>query len=412
MRLRLLFLLCLFLLSRSALAQSCTTATPCSLFGNQTPAGSNGAAALDERGIHFTSDIAGTISAIKFYKVASDTATMHKVSLWDSTCSKLASATTANETASGWQTATFATPVPISSNTTYIASYGSYAAVAINRYFFTSSTGAATPVSVPPLHAPAVNGTLAYDAIGTCPTPTAYQFTNYWVDVLFVSTTLAPPAITQQPQSTSVVVGNSVTFTVAASGSNLAYQWSKNGTPIAGATSMNYTQLKTGQSDTGASFTVAISNAAGNVTSQPAVLTVTPIANATLDAGLTSVNTWNPALGALSSCSTSTPCTASIAANISGQLVFTVTIPVSLSITGVSPASGPVGTVITINGTGFIQGATVTFSNASTAATPGQVTVISSTQLTVVSPQLPAGTYNETLCIPTTPQTTCVTHTE
>ncbi|HVI08013.1 MAG TPA: DUF4082 domain-containing protein [Candidatus Binatia bacterium] len=412
MKLRLFFILCQLLWASVALPQNCTTATPCSLFGTTAPAGSAGAGAQDERGMHFTSDTAGTIVGIKFYKVTGDTAATHKVNLWDNSCVKLGSAYTTTETASGWQTATFATPVPISSNTTYIASYGTSSLITpINRYFFTSSAGTPTPTNTPPLHAPAVNGTIAFDAIGQCANATAYQFTNYWVDVLFVSTTLAPPAITMQPQSISVTVGNSAAFAVTASGQNLTYQWSKNGTAIAGATLPNYMQKRTSQSDNGASFTVAISNAAGSVTSTPAILTVTPIETTAIDAGFTSVSTWNAALGALMSCSTSIACTAAIGMNTSGALVFTITIPTSLSISSVSPGSGPVGTVITITGTGFMQGATVTFSNASTAATPGIVTFISSTQLTVVSPQLPAGTYNETLCIPTTPQT-CVTHTE
>ena len=44
-------------------------------------------------------------------------------SLWSSTGARLATATFANETASGWQQVSFATPVAVTANTVYIASY-------------------------------------------------------------------------------------------------------------------------------------------------------------------------------------------------------------------------------------------------------------------------------------------------
>ena len=43
--------------------------------------------------------------------------------LWSSTGQRLATATFINETASGWQQANFATPVAITANTVYVASY-------------------------------------------------------------------------------------------------------------------------------------------------------------------------------------------------------------------------------------------------------------------------------------------------
>ena len=50
------------------------------------------------------------------------------------------------------------------------------------------------------------------------------------------------PAITQHPANRTVSVGQSASFTVAASGAPpLSYQWQRNGTPIGGATSATYT---------------------------------------------------------------------------------------------------------------------------------------------------------------------------
>jgi len=85
----------------------------------------------------------------------------------------------------------------------------------------------------------------------------------------------APPAITTQPASLSVNVGQTATFTVVASGSGtLSYQWSKNGTAITAATSSSYTTPATVAGDGGSTFKVAVSNASGTVTSLSATLTV------------------------------------------------------------------------------------------------------------------------------------------
>jgi acid phosphatase len=84
------------------------------------------------------------------------------------------------------------------------------------------------------------------------------------------------PTITTQPASQTVTVGQTATFTVAATGTApLSYQWRKNGTAISGATSSSYTTLATTSSDNGAQFTVVVSNSAGSATSNTATLTVT-----------------------------------------------------------------------------------------------------------------------------------------
>lgn len=53
--------------------------------------------------------------------------------------------------------------------------------------------------------------------------------------------TLAAPAILAQPRDLSLPMGVSGAFSVRASGDNLQYQWSRGGTPIAGATAGTYT---------------------------------------------------------------------------------------------------------------------------------------------------------------------------
>ena len=59
---------------------------------------------------------------MRFYKGTGNGGT-HTGSLWTSSGTLLATGTFTNETASGWQTLTFANPVQISANTTYVVSY-------------------------------------------------------------------------------------------------------------------------------------------------------------------------------------------------------------------------------------------------------------------------------------------------
>ena len=88
-----------------------------------------------------------------------------------------------------------------------------------------------------------------------------------------------PPVISGQPQSTSVGLGVLFSFSVTATGSGLSYQWSLNGTPIAGATGSSYVKGAATTADAG-SYTVTVSNAAGSVTSSAATLTITTPASA------------------------------------------------------------------------------------------------------------------------------------
>jgi len=92
---------------------------------------------------------------------------------------------------------------------------------------------------------------------------------------LTVTAAAVPPTITTQPQSQTVTVGATATFSVVASGTApLSYQWSKNGTAISGATSSSYTTPATMSGDNGATFTVKVTNSVGNQTSNAATLTV------------------------------------------------------------------------------------------------------------------------------------------
>jgi PKD repeat protein len=135
-------------------------------------------------GVKFTASQSGSITGIRFYKGYYNTGA-HVGTLWTASGQKLAEATFTNETATGWQQVNFSTPVPISANTVYVASYhtnvGRYAGD--NNYFANSG------VDRGPLHAlrsgvSGSNGVYAYGS-GIIFPNSSYQSSNYWVDVVF-----------------------------------------------------------------------------------------------------------------------------------------------------------------------------------------------------------------------------------
>ena len=86
------------------------------------------------------------------------------------------------------------------------------------------------------------------------------------------------PAISAQPQTQTTDEGQSVTFSVTASGDPApTFQWRKDGAEVTGATSSTFSISSVATNDAG-SYTVVISNASGNVTSASATLTVTAAA--------------------------------------------------------------------------------------------------------------------------------------
>jgi hypothetical protein len=139
-----------------------------------------------ELGVRFRSDVAGTVTGIRYYRSASNTGA-HTAHLWSNGGTLLASATFATTTTTGWQTVRFARPVTVSAGRSYVASYhtdvGHYSAD--NGYF--SGKGKDSG----PLHAPADsssshNGVYHYG--GTAFPTDSYRGSNYWVDVLLVPT--------------------------------------------------------------------------------------------------------------------------------------------------------------------------------------------------------------------------------
>src|SRR6185312_9244542 len=134
-----------------------------------------------EVGVKFQTDVAGTITGIRFYKGPGNTGT-HVGNLWDDQGHPLATAAFTNETDTGWQQVNFATPVPIQAHTTYVASYfapnGEYA-VQTNAF-------AAAGIDAAPIHLlqDGTNGVFQYSPVSTFPGNT-FSSANYYVDVVF-----------------------------------------------------------------------------------------------------------------------------------------------------------------------------------------------------------------------------------
>lgn len=93
---------------------------------------------------------------------------------------------------------------------------------------------------------------------------------------LTVNQAALAPTITTQPQSVTVATGSSTTLSVVASGTApLSYQWYKGGAVIADATASSLTLTNIQPTDAG-SYTVVVTNSAGNATSDAATISVTP----------------------------------------------------------------------------------------------------------------------------------------
>ncbi|WP_018614591.1 DUF4082 domain-containing protein [Segetibacter koreensis] len=186
--------------------EGCPVATEQSVWGNTgSPVSPNDYDGRTiEVGVKFRASQTGTITGIRFYKGINNTGT-HTGNLWTSTGTKLASATFVNETASGWQEVRFTTPVTISANTTYVASYfSSSGRYASTEGFFTSK--GVTNGSLTALQA-GVSGANGVYKYGTTGFPTSsYNSTNYWVDVLFKPTTAAKSTIAAQQADQKLTV--------------------------------------------------------------------------------------------------------------------------------------------------------------------------------------------------------------
>ena len=213
-----------------------------------------------ELGVKFTSSSSGFITGVRFYKGVNNTGT-HVGNLWSSTGTLLGSATFTGESASGWQQVNFSSPVAITANTVYVASYFSPTGdFAVDRNYFNVAT------TNPPLQAlqngaSGPNAVYNYGSSSAFPT-TSFSASNYWVDVVFngsggsggsgaltIWPSTATPGTSDTNQTNPVELG--VKFTSSSSGfitglrfykgvnntgTHVGNLWSSTGTLLANAT--------------------------------------------------------------------------------------------------------------------------------------------------------------------------------
>jgi hypothetical protein len=241
-----------------------------------------------EVGVKFHADVAGQITGLRFYKGPTNTGT-HVGHLWTASGTLLASATFRGETGTGWQQVNFATPVSITANTTYVASYhtnvGHYAE---DDWYFTS------PVNSGPLHAPSgANGVYKYDRAGGSHFPNqTFDSANYYVDVVFsTSTSPAGPPVANAGPSRVGTVGSPVTFAGSETGGTapLSYAWAfGDGGTASGSLTPTHTYAAAGTYTATLTVTDALSRSSTSSTTvtvsaavAPTVTAVTPAPGAT-----------------------------------------------------------------------------------------------------------------------------------
>ena len=144
-----------------------------------------------EVGTRFKALSSGSAAGMRFWKDG-DTASTHEVTLWSGSGTKLAEATTASETSSGWQTAQFDRAVALKAGETYVVSYyaprGQYA---VTHQFDGESQSSALDIA-------AGSGVFAYGSTSRFPAA-SFRNSNYWVDVLFTPSTVTAPAPAPEP---------------------------------------------------------------------------------------------------------------------------------------------------------------------------------------------------------------------
>ena len=180
---------------------------PCSLFTNSPIpfiTAMNDSNSV-EVGVKFSSSVDGYVTGVRFYKGGPANGGTHTGSLWSAAGVPLATATFSSESTYGWQTATFASPVPVTAGTTYVVSY----LAPLGHYSADSGYFASSFVMAP---LTATGSAYTYGAGGGFPVTASTA--NYWVDPVFTYSNLAPTVTGSTPSNTATGVATSVTPSV------------------------------------------------------------------------------------------------------------------------------------------------------------------------------------------------------
>lgn len=183
---------------------------------------------------------------------------------------------------------------------------------------------------------------------------------------LTVNAAITAPTISIQPASQTVTASQSAIFSVAVTGTApLTYQWTKNGAPLSGAIGSTYTTPATTSSDNGEVFAAVVSNAAGTVTSNGAILTVRAAATLLLNPSVFSLNFGNVTVSSSSS--------QNVTLTNAGNSNVTIS-QVMVSGAGFNTGGGAAGLILSPGQTAVVG---VTFAPSTNGVASGTVTVSS-----------------------------------
>lgn len=180
-------------------------------------------------GVRFASSVPGTVTGVRFFKGPGNTGT-HVGALWAVGGSRpLAEGTFEDESTTGWQTLTFATPVRITQNVEYVVSYRT----SVGRYSARVGELAGAGLQRAPLRTASNGGQFSY-ADGY---PASRSSTSYMVDVVFTrdSTPLAVVSTSPAADDPGVPTTAPVAVTVSAPLAAGSLALSAGSTAVAGA---------------------------------------------------------------------------------------------------------------------------------------------------------------------------------
>ena len=190
---------------------------PCSIWpGTATPDRTDPDRDPVEVGVKFRASTDGLITGIRYYKPV-ETSGTHVGSLWTSTGTRLGQVSFTNESASGWQQASFATPIPVTAGTTYVASYFSPTRYSVSSRYFATAATTRGPLTALQDGTAGGNGVYRYTSTPSTFPDQTWQSENYWVDVVFTEgADTAKPTVTARtpaPGATGVALGADVMAT-------------------------------------------------------------------------------------------------------------------------------------------------------------------------------------------------------
>jgi hypothetical protein len=203
-----------------------SSAQSISIFGNAVPSDPTGGGTKATLGVKFWSSQSGTISAIRFYRTA-DSSNGYVARLYSAGGTVLGSATLSSDSCSVpcWEVANFASPIPISANTTYVASYYSAAGLGAGDLHELKNGVTNGPLTAPA--SSAVGGNGVYNSKNAFP-KSSYEASNYYVDVFFTPTA-ATLVLAFNPTNPSIPANATIGSVVA----TITPTWS-DGSPFTG----------------------------------------------------------------------------------------------------------------------------------------------------------------------------------